>query len=149
MKTAITDKSLLSGVLFFAIGAGFWIAAQDYAFGTLRRMGPGFFPSYLGAILAIIGLLMIGQALIRKRHEAIPALYVRPLFFLTAGILAFAVLIDRAGLIAACLAAVLLSSRASRDARLLESLIVAVVMTAFSVIVFIVLLGLPFRMWVT
>nr|WP_163500754.1 tripartite tricarboxylate transporter TctB family protein [Halomonas socia] len=148
MKTIITDKTLLSGVLFLAIGTSFWIAAQDYAFGTLRRMGPGFFPSYLGAILAIIGLLMVVQTLIRKRHEAIPPLFLRPLLFLTAGILAFAALIDRAGLIAACLAAVLLSSQASRDTRLLESLVVAILMATFSVIVFIVLLGLPFRMWV-
>ena len=45
-------KDFWAGIFFIAFGAGAAAVAQENALGTLSRMGPGFFPTALGVILA-------------------------------------------------------------------------------------------------
>lgn len=42
------------GVMFLVIGAAFALFAQQYALGTPARMAPGFFPTMLGVLLALL-----------------------------------------------------------------------------------------------
>lgn len=44
-----------SGVMFVAIGLGFAWGATNYSMGTAARMGPGYFPFWLGLCLALLG----------------------------------------------------------------------------------------------
>ena len=48
-------KDFWAGIFFIAFGAGAAAVAQENALGTLSRMGPGFFPTALGVILALLG----------------------------------------------------------------------------------------------
>jgi len=41
--------------MFFAIGTGFALGATNYSMGTAARMGPGYFPFWLGVCLALLG----------------------------------------------------------------------------------------------
>ena len=56
------SKELWSGLLFLTIGCVSVGMATQYPIGTLSRMGPGFFPFGLGAIIAILGLIFLARA---------------------------------------------------------------------------------------
>ena len=52
------NRDVWAGVMLIVTGAAAVIIARDYAFGTALRMGPGYFPSVLGGLLVLFGLLM-------------------------------------------------------------------------------------------
>jgi hypothetical protein len=56
------NRDYYGGALMMAIGLGAIIEGRQYPLGTLSRMGPGFFPVALGAILALVGLAIIATA---------------------------------------------------------------------------------------
>ena len=47
----LNNKDVWAGLLLIAIGAVAILIARNYTFGTALRMGPGFFPIVLGALL--------------------------------------------------------------------------------------------------
>jgi hypothetical protein len=61
---------LLAGVIFVALGGGFAYTASTYEVGSLRAMGPGYFPLALGLVLAALGVVIMAGGLIRLRREA-------------------------------------------------------------------------------
>ena len=50
------------GALMIAVGLGAIIEGQTYSFGSLARMGPGFFPVVLGALLGLAGVEIAASA---------------------------------------------------------------------------------------
>jgi len=50
------------GALMIAVGLGAIIEGQTYSFGSLARMGPGFFPVVLGALLGLVGVAIAASA---------------------------------------------------------------------------------------
>ena len=54
----VFSTDVLAGGLFIVLGAGFLILAQDFGFGSLLRMGPGFFPIILSTLLIAIGVVV-------------------------------------------------------------------------------------------
>lgn len=61
---------IVGGLLMTAIGLFAALYARQYDFGTLARMGPGFFPQILGWVLAVLGLLIAWPALYRAGPKA-------------------------------------------------------------------------------
>ena len=51
-------KNQIAGGLFIVIGLLFLIWSQDYVFGRLGDIGPGFFPSVVSVIMIITGILI-------------------------------------------------------------------------------------------
>jgi len=138
-----SSKDFWSGMMLIAIGAVAVFIARDYPFGTALRMGAGFFPVVLGVVLVLFGLYFV----VRGMHDpakiegkwSIRALVVLPLAFV-----AFGVLMERAGFIPAMLALTAGSAAAGSEFRLGEVLVLAVVLTALCVALFIFALGLPY-----
>lgn len=64
MTKKADSKNLLSGLLILVVGGLVFLESMQYSIGTLNNMGPGFFPASLGAILAVLGSLIIINALI-------------------------------------------------------------------------------------
>lgn len=147
MSGMLKDRDLLSGLLFLAIGGGFSLGALDLSIGTARRMGPGYFPLMIGSLLALIGLALMVKSIIRRRPVPIERLYLRPLAGLTLSICTFAFLIEEAGLVLTSIATVIVAGVALSETKWTENALIAIGMSAFSVIVFKLLLGLPFRTW--
>jgi hypothetical protein len=55
------------------IGLFFAIIARQYQYGTAAKMGPGYFPFWLGILMAVIGLLVLVRSMNAKAAiEAIP-----------------------------------------------------------------------------
>lgn len=134
------------GVIFVVIGVAFILLARRYNFGTAARMGPGYFPTLVGALLAGLGLLLAVPALLRD-GEAFPKLHLRPLLLVLAGIVAFSLLLAPLGFVLAAMVLMVVAGFADPDLRFFESAGVAVFLTAVSVVVFVILLGLPFELW--
>ena len=55
-------RDFWAGLMFIAFGLGFLIVSQNYSMGTAVRMGPAYFPTILGGLLAFLGLIVLGQS---------------------------------------------------------------------------------------
>jgi hypothetical protein len=140
---ARNPKDFWAGAIYLALGvAVIWIG-RSYALGTSARMGPGYFPTVLGAILALLGIISVGRSLVRP-GEAISAIAWKPLSLVLGATVLFGFLLERAGLLIALPAMIVVSALASRHSRLDPTSIAALVgITAFCVLVFVKALGVP------
>lgn len=136
-------KDFFAGLLFLALSILTLTLAQDYAMGTARRMGPGYFPTLLAWGLAGLALLLILRSLFGAR-EAGERVAFKPLLLVTGGTIAFALLLQPLGLIGAILAVVLMGAAGSSESRPLPALLLALGLAAGSVLVFVAALGQPF-----
>ncbi|WP_116653003.1 tripartite tricarboxylate transporter TctB family protein [Pelagibacterium sediminicola] len=63
MLSIRSQKDLVAGAIFVAIGIFFVVSSLEYRLGTPARMGPGFFPLILGILLSLLGSGVILTAL--------------------------------------------------------------------------------------
>jgi hypothetical protein len=141
-----SQEDFWAGLMFIGFGAVAIVVARDYPMGTAMRMGPGYFPTYLGAIMVVIGAIMTGRAY-RIDGERIGRWGWRPLLWLSAAFAAFGVLIEEAGFVLALLALIIASSLAGRDTRPFELVVLIAVLITGSVGLFIYGLELPYRLF--
>lgn len=139
-------KDFWSGLMLIAIGGGSVLIARNYQFGSSLRMGPGYFPTLLGAALVVFGLYFVGKALRTGGEKLEGSWSLRALIIAPLALVLFGLLIDRAGFIPAMLALIIGSAAASTQFKLGEVLLFAIGLTAFCVVVFIWLLGLPYEL---
>ena len=136
---------LLCGGAVGLLGLFAFASALGWDFGSLRRIGPGVFPAAVGIVLMGLGAAI---ALVERSDPAEDApapVNLRGFLLVIAGLAAFAALIGTAGMVPAVWAAVFLSAQADRSARLKDTLIVAAVMTALAMGLFVHLLGFQAR----
>lgn len=136
-------QDLVAGLLSIALGLSALVAASRYPMGTVLRMGPGFFPSAIAALIILLGLVLIGAAFRSRPRRPNATLRIRPVLMIGLGVLVFALLLERAGLIPATLALVLLSSLAEPQWRPWRAAVLAVAMTALVYVIFILVLQIP------
>ena len=126
------------------IAFGLWVmqhALAEYQFGALRRMGPGFFPAVLGGLVAGAGALILLPALFRGGEAPRPDW--RPFVLVCAALIAFALVLERFGLVAATFALVFLAAVARPGPRPVETLVLAAALAGIAVLVFSEGLGIP------
>src|SRR5687768_1809987 len=115
--------------MFVCFGVLAVVIARDYPMGSAVRMGPGYFPTYLGVISIVIGALLTGRGF-RVDGDRIGRWGWRPLLWLSAAFASFGVLIEGAGFVPALLSLIIASSLAGRDTRAWELvLLIAVLIT--------------------
>ncbi len=143
MTTRVRNpKDFWAGLIYLALGLAAVLLARDYGFGSANRMGPGYFPTVLGALLALIGLIAVLRALVRP-GAAIGAFAWKEVCLVLAATLLFGALIRGAGLVIALPVLVLLGAYASVHFRWRAALALAAGLTAFSALVFVKALGVP------
>jgi len=59
-------RDFWAGLMFIAFGLGFMLVAQNYAMGNAVRMGPAYFPTVLGGMLAVLGAAVFLRAFVSK-----------------------------------------------------------------------------------
>jgi hypothetical protein len=135
------SKDFLSGVMFIAFGLVALYFGQHLAVGTSVRMGPGYVPrmlSYillgLGGLICIMALFTVGEITEKPKWK--------PITLVTIGIVAFALLLERTGLLPALVALVLISSLGGDEFKLWEVIGNIVVLAILCIIVFKVGLGM-------
>ena len=119
-------------------------AASRLDLGTVRRMGPGMFPTALGVVLASFGVALVVPAFLRPGE--MPRVDVRPLVAVLAAIAAFAVMIRPFGIVPTIAATTFIVTRAEVRLPLVHTAILAAVLTLLALLVFKIGLGLPVPM---
>ena len=138
------SKDFLAGLVFLAIGAAAIVVAREYPFGSAMRMGSGYFPTVLGAILALFGMFLTVRG-VRAGDGAAIAWGWRPLAGVVGAMLVFGFLMPRLGMVPALVGMFFAAAAGGREFRVLEVLVLTAVMTAFAVVVFLYVLKLPFQ----
>jgi hypothetical protein len=147
MQLRIRSKEdFYAGLMFIGFGILAVVVARDYPMGSAVRMGPGYFPTYLGAIMVVVGVVLAGRAF-RVEGEGIGPWGWRPLLWLSAAFAGFGLLVEEAGFVLALLALIVSSSLAGRDTRPLELVLLIVVLIAGSVALFVYGLELPYQLF--
>jgi uncharacterized membrane protein len=142
-----TNRDFWSGVMLIGIGVAAILIARDYEFGSARRMGPGYFPVLLGALLVLFGLWLLVKGL-RAPERIEGAWSLRPLIVLPLSMVLFGLLMDRAGFIPAMAVLVFGAALAGTEFKLVEVTLLTIGLIIFSVLVFIWGLGLPYPLLV-
>lgn len=140
----IDIKNLGAGLVF--IGLGLFFALQsifNLRMGTAASMGPGFFPTALGAILIVLGGA-IAFASLNRPANPIGKVSWRGIVLVIASILFFAVTVRGLGFAPALIGTGLLAGLSSGKLGWLQSLLVAVAIAIFGSLVFIYAIKLPY-----
>jgi hypothetical protein len=140
------SKDFWSGVMLITIGGGAVYIGRDYPFGTALRMGAGFFPLVLGGALVLFGVYFAVRGL-RSSDKIEGNWSPRALVILPLAFVLFGVLMQYAGFVPALLVLVVGSALAGTEFKLWEVLVLAVLLTAMCVALFIWALGLPYPLF--
>jgi hypothetical protein len=137
----ILSKDFLSGLMFIAFGLVALYFGRHLALGTAVRMGPGWVPhmlSYillgLGFLICVVALFTVGDPVERPKWK--------PITLVTIGIVLFALLFERYGMLPALVVLVLVSSLGGDEFKLIEVIGNIVVLAILCTIVFKVGLGM-------
>jgi hypothetical protein len=137
------QKDFWSGVMFIACGLFFLGFAREYDFGSAQRMGPAFFPSVLGGLLALIGALIAFQGIAIEGHDGkIEKFHFGPMFWVLGAVVVFGLLLRAGGLLVSIVALVAISSVGSHETRVKEVIWLSIGMAILVYLVFIVGLNL-------
>jgi hypothetical protein len=138
-------QDLIGGLLLTAVGIFVIYYAQRYDFGTPARMGPGFFPTILGWLLAAVGLLVALPAWFRPGPKVV--VQWKNALFVLGSLVLFGLLLRTAGLVVATLVAAFTASLADKDITWRGRAIVSVGVTAITWLIFIVGLSIRVPVW--
>jgi len=139
-------RDFWAGAIYLALAVVVIWIGRNYHQGTAERMGPGYFPTVLGSILALIGVAAIVRSFLRP-GEPIGAFAWRPLGLVLGATVLFGLLLPRVGVVASLAVPIVVGALASRYSRLdVKSAVAAAGLIAFCVIVFVKGLGVPMPM---
>ena len=137
----LLSKDFLSGVMFIAFGLAALYFGRNLQMGTTVRMGPGYVPHMLAYIMMSLGGILTVVSLVTQ-GEPTEAPKWKPITMVTIGIICFAALFERAGLLPALVALVLIASLGGEEFKLTEVLGNMVALAVLCVLVFKVGLGM-------
>ena len=135
-------KDVLAGGVFIALGVAFAAGSLAYDIGTPVRMGAGYVPLVLGVVLAGLGVVVIVKGFIAGEGEPIGEVGWRAMALISAALLFFGLTVRGLGVVGALFGASLLAALARSQTSLREALVIAVGLTALSVVIFIFALQL-------
>jgi len=144
MRTGLikAPQDAVAGLALIALAAfALWLGA-GLDIGSLRQIGPGMVPRAVAVLVAVCGLVVLVNAC-REPGAGLDRWSLRGPVFILGGAVAFALAVRPLGLAVAGPIAVVIGSFASRETRLVESLIFGAVMTAVCIGLFKYLLSLP------
>ena len=137
-----------SGVMFLVIGVAFALKATTYSMGTAARMGPGYFPFWLGTLMACLGVVILVTALRPSAVETVIDKFdFKILGIIVGAIVLFAFILRPLGLITSMFLLVIISSLASHEHNWRVSIQNAVFLTLLCWLSFVKGLGLVFPIW--
>ena len=145
MRLRLTTD-FLTGLLFLGLGAFAIIYGWNYPIGTAARRGPGSYPMILASGLILLGGILVGRSLVTTDDDdTLGEIAIRPLAFVLAGTLAFALVVERTGFIIASFILIFAARCADRDFRLVEVTLLAAVLVVFIAALFWLGLSVPLR----
>lgn len=146
-KFRSNHQDFWAGIMFLGLGILAVYLARDYPLGRAMRMGPGYFPTYLGWLMIIVGSIVGGRSFFRDptEEEVTTRWAVVPLALMPASVAVFALLIDTLGLVIAVLSMLVLANASIKNFRPIEFTVNFVVLLCIAIFVFQKGLGVPFH----
>ncbi|MGQ0544509.1 MAG: tripartite tricarboxylate transporter TctB family protein [Betaproteobacteria bacterium] len=140
-------RDFWAGLVFCGFGLFVAVyAATHYKLGTAIRMGPGYFPTWVGGLVALLGLALLIRSLrLSGPRLALPRL--RPMLLVLGATIAFGYLLKPLGLVLATMLLVIVAAAGGHEFRWREVLPLAAALAAFAFGVFVYGLELPFPLW--
>jgi len=141
-----------AGVMFAAIGVAFTVIAYGvkgvsvlpgYSMGTPARMGPAFFPFWLGLLLTAIGVLILVQAIRSGEKKPLATFHWGPILWVLGAVCLFGLLLKPLGMPLVGIMLVMVASVPSHQFKVLPVLLLAIGLVIFSTLVFVYGLKLP------
>lgn len=134
-------RDMVGGLLLIAVGLFLAVhALSNYQLGTIRRMGPGMFPTMIGGLLCTFGVILLVSGWFRR--GVWPELRIWSPLFVLSGVATFALLIGPFGLVPAVVGVVAVSSLAELRVKPVPLAILASVLSLMAWVVFPLGLGL-------
>jgi hypothetical protein len=137
-----SSKDLLAGLIYIFFGVSAIYIARDYTMGTALRMGPAYFPTVLSTLLIVVGSISVIRAFILP-GTPIGAISFKGLLLVTSSVVVFGLVVRGAGLAIALPLLLFISAAGSVKFRWQTTLMIAVGLTLFCVLVFLKGLGIP------
>lgn len=134
------QKDFWAGILFIAFGLAAVAIARENALGTLSRMGPAYFPTMLGWILAGLGAVLSLRAVLARGGtpgSEIEPVNWRVLLFVLGSVALFAVTLLACGLVIALAVMIAAASIANPRWRAREILVLILVLCTVCLAVFV------------
>lgn len=137
-----------SGIMFVVLGVGFALGATEYSMGTAARMGPGYFPFWLGVLLALLGGFVSLSALKPSAEATEVGRFDWPILLIIIGTVAgVGVVFDTLGVFISIFLLVFISSIASHQFEWKVAAGTGLFLVFFTWAAFIKGLGLIFPLW--
>ncbi|OZI62205.1 tripartite tricarboxylate transporter TctB family protein [Bordetella genomosp. 11] len=137
-----------SGVMFIALGLGFAWQATSYQMGTAARMGPGYFPFWLGMVLALLGaIVLIGSLSAKATETHIDRFDWRIALLVLGSVVLYGVILKFLGVYISVFLLVVISSLASHEFNWKVAAANGIFLVVFVYLAFIKGLGLIFPLW--
>jgi len=144
------QKDFWSAIMFITFGVLFIVWSMEYQFGSTQRMGPGYFPTILGILLLVLGILVALPALKPHAEEThVGKIGWRGLLVILGAVILYAFLLPRMGFLVALTVLVILSAMGSKEFTWKAALSSVVVLGIFSYLVFVKGLSLQFPVFPT
>ncbi len=141
-----SQEDFWAGIMFIGFGVLAIFISQDYPFGSASRMGPGYFPTWLGIIMAVLGVAVSAQGF-KVKGEGVGKFAWKAMLLLSVAFIFFGWAIDHVGFIPAMFVMVFLAAAAGREFRIKEVFIIAIVLIIGCWALFIKGLELPFPLF--
>ncbi|SPA26267.1 tripartite tricarboxylate transporter TctB family protein [Cupriavidus taiwanensis] len=143
-----SQKDFASGLMFILVGFGFSWVARGYSMGTAAKMGPGYFPFWLGIVLALLGALVLFGSLSSKAEEDSLARWdIKTLLWILGSVVLFGLLLKPLGMVLSVLVLVLVSSMASHEFSWKGAILNAVILVLISLGAFVYGINLQMPVW--
>jgi hypothetical protein len=136
------QKDFWTGVVYVVFGSAAIVVSRDYGMGTALKMGPSYFPTILGGLLVLIGIISLIRSFL-EQGSPFGAFALKGLVLVIASIVLFGLIVRVAGLAIALPVLVIISSYASMRFKWKYSLALAAGLTIFCILVFLKGLGVP------
>ncbi len=134
--------------MFIVLGGAFAVQATQYSMGSAARMGPGYFPFWLGIVLALMGATVLMSALSPRAETTTVSRYdFRILFLVVGSVFLYGFALRYLGLYLSVFMLVVISSFASHEFNWKVAVANGLFLVAFSYLAFIRGLGLIFPLW--
>ena len=141
-------KNVLAGLMFMAVAVlGLWLS-RNYPVGTALRMGTGYVPRLLCWTLLALGVGVALQGVWGANDQiSEDGSPLRALLFVSLSLIAFALAVERLGLVIGSALLIFIGGVAGRHMRIVEVAVTALVLVTMCVAIFIWGLALPISIW--
>jgi putative tricarboxylic transport membrane protein len=139
-------QDVYGGMALILLSLVAFVASNDLPGMRGFAFGPGTAPRLFAFTLAVLALGVVVGGLLTSGPE-VSGYKIRGVIFIIGSILAFAACIRPLGLVIASFATMIICAGAAEDVKWRETLMVAIVVTAFCSVLFPYGLNLPFQLW--